>query len=74
MDYMKKAFGDKQELYAKDISLDNVNDFIMLILGSVKSNSPISFYEIDHVEEGNKQIDNGEYNIPDFTYRKKGDN
>ena len=74
MAYMKKAFGDKQELYAKDISLDNVNDFIMLILGSVKSNSPISFYEIDHVEEGNKQIDNGEYNIPDFTYRKKGDN
>ena len=74
MSYMKKAFNGKDELYAKDISLKDVNDFIMLILGSVKSNSASSFYEIDHPEEGIKQVDVGDYNIPNFTYKKKGVN
>lgn len=70
--YMKKAFGNKNELFAKDINLDTINDFIMLILGSVKSNSQSSFYEIDHKENGNTQIDVGDYNIPDFRYVRKG--
>ena len=74
MAYMRKAFGDKTELFAKDINLKDINDYIMLILGSVKSNSSISFYDIEHPEEGISQVDVGDYNIPNFTYVKKGDN
>ena len=44
------------------------------MLSSVKSNSSSSFYEIDHPEEGVTQVDVGDYNIPNFTYKKKGVN
>ena len=75
MDFMDKNFGDNNEVYAKDINIKNAEDFVFLILATIKSTSRVSFYKAKRDED---EIDinvdvNEDYNVPNFLYVKKGE-
>ena len=73
MAFMSKNFDDKKSITAKDIKLSEIEDFVFLILASIKSTSRISFYDISR-DENKLDITiekNNKYLVPDFTYTKK---
>ena len=75
MDFMDKNFGDEDRVFAKDINIKNAEDFIYLILATIKSTSRVSFYDAIRDEEKlniNVQI-NDDYSVPNFEYVKKGE-
>lgn len=46
MEFMSKNFGDRDKITAEDIKINQVEDFIFLILASIKSTSRVSFYDL----------------------------
>ncbi len=72
MEFMSKNFKDKDVIQTKDINIQNIEDFIYLILASIKATSRVSFYDLNRDESKldiNIDIDN--YNVPNFEYQKK---
>lgn len=75
MEFMSRNFGDKDQITTEDIRLKQVEDFIFLILASIKSTSRVSFYDLSRDEE-NLDISiekEGKYIVPNFLYTKKGE-
>ena len=73
MEFMARNFEDKNHIETKDIKLRNVEDFIFLILASIKATSRVSFYDLERDEDKldiNINIDD-KYNVPNFGYTKK---
>lgn len=74
MEFMAKNFGDRSSIKAENIRLDEVEDFVFLILASIKSTSRASFYDLERDENQlDINIDNNGYNVPNFGYIKKGE-
>lgn len=74
MEFMAKNFGDRSSIKAENIRLNEVEDFVFLILASIKSTSRASFYDLERDENQlDINIDNNGYNIPNFGYIKKGE-
>lgn len=72
MEFMGEAFEDNKTINIKDINLNDIEDFIMVILGTVKVNSRRSFYEIKRADPM-ENLDIREYNVPNYDYiRKEG--
>lgn len=75
MEFMANNFKDKDKISTKDMNIQNVEDFVMLILASIKATSRVSFYDLQRDE--NKldiNIDiNNQFNVPNFDYVKKGE-
>lgn len=75
MEFMSKNFGNRDEITAEDVRIKQVEDFIFLILASIKSTSRVSFYDMKRdeskldigIEKDNKYI------VPNFIYTKKGE-
>lgn len=75
MEFMSKNFGDRDKITAEDIKINQVEDFIFLILASIKSTSRVSFYDL-HRDEDKLDITiekNDNYVVPNFEYIKKGE-
>ena len=75
MEFMSKNFGDNTQITTKDIKLKQVEDFIFLILASIKSTSRVSFYDLSR-DETKLDISiekEDKYVVPNFTYTKKGE-
>lgn len=75
MEFMSRNFGDKDQITTDDIRLRQVEDFIFLILASIKSTSRVSFYDLSRDED---KLDisiekEDKYIVPNFTYKKKGE-
>ena len=72
MEYMKKVFKDEDEVALKEVPIKDIEDYIMLILASAKSNSRYSFYEIIHPRDNDiKEVEINNYKMPNLTYIKK---
>ncbi len=70
---MDKAFKDQNEISVKDIDVKNVEDYIMVILGSVKGNDNNAFYTIKRNNPMNQILKEEKYSMPDYGYVKKGE-
>lgn len=73
MDFMDKAFKDQKEIKVEDIQVKNVEDFIMVILGSVKATDDNSFYSLKRSEPMERIIKEEKYDMPNYGYIKKGE-
>ena len=73
LDFMDKAFKDRNEIEVKDIDVKNVEDFIMVILGSVKGNEDASFYRLERKEPLERVLKESTYDMPNYGYVKKGE-
>ena len=72
MEFMAENFQDKKQIHVHDFKVDNVDDFLYLMLGAIKATAPISFYDMDRQDELNVNIDvNDKVNAPDYIYTKK---
>lgn len=72
-DFMDKAFKDQNEISVKDIDVKNVEDYIMVILGSVKGNDTNAFYSVKRTDPMNQILKEEKYSMPDYGYVKKGE-
>lgn len=71
MSFMAKNFNDKEKITAEDVKINEVEDFIFLILASIKSTSRISFYEMTRDDKLDITIEKeNKYLVPNFTYTK----
>lgn len=68
MEFMKDQFGQKSEMSSGDFQLKGDDDFIMLILASLKHDDEGSFYS---VEFENSYVMNGGYRLPQMIFRRK---
>jgi len=71
MEFMKGQFKDRLEIESRDIKLMNDEDFVMLILASLKHDEINSFYSVDF-KEG--YVLNGGYRLPHMKFRRKKTN
>ena len=71
MEFMKEKFGTKKTLAMKNISIPDIENYILLILGSAKANSRFSFYTVEHDEQQKESVEIGNYIMPNLTYIKK---
>ena len=68
MAFMQQQFRDRQIIETKDLNIQNDDDFIMLILGTLKHDEQGTFYNVDFIE-GYKFI-NG-YRVPQMKLTRK---
>ena len=73
LDFMDKAFQDNKEINVKDINVKDVEDFIMVILGTVKASSSNCFYDLKRTEPMERVLKENKYDMPNYGYIKKGD-
>lgn len=72
LDFMDKAFKGQTEISVKDISVKDVEDFIMVILGSVKANDDSSFYSLKRTDPMERVVKEDKFDMPNYGYVKKG--
>lgn len=75
MEFMSKNFKDKNSIHTKEMEIKDVEDFVFLILASIKATSRVSFYDLKRDENAldvNFDIDD-KFNVPNFEYVKRGD-
>lgn len=73
MEFMANAFKDNQEIDVKNIPVKSVEDFIMVILGTVKADSRYSFYNFVRPEQVERITKDDKYDMPNYSYVKKGE-
>ena len=73
MDFMANAFKDNKEIDVKKIPVKSVEDFIMVILGTVKADSRYSFYSYVRPENIEQITKEEKYEMPNYSYVKKGE-
>lgn len=75
MEFMARHFKDNKSVEAKDFDINQVEDFIFLILGTIKSTSRLSFYDINRdPEKDDISVEiNDKFIVPNFSYIKKGE-
>ena len=66
-------FKDNQEIDVKNIPVKSVEDFIMVILGTVKADSRYSFYNFVRPEQVERITKDDKYDMPNYSYVKKGE-
>lgn len=72
MEFMKEKFHGLDEVALKDIPIHDIEDYIMLILGSAKASSKASFYDVLHPsEEEDQSVSIKDYQMPNLRYIKK---
>lgn len=76
MEFMENQFDGKKELAMSNVKLKDIEDFIMLILGSAKANSSLSFYHIGYpnIDEKQKLNLEGNYEVTNLRYFRKENN
>lgn len=72
LDFMDRAFKDNQEISVKDINVKDVEDFIMVILGSVKANDDNTFYSLKRTDPMERVVKEEKYDMPNYGFVKKG--
>lgn len=73
LDFMDKAFQDNKEINVKDINVKDVEDFIMVILGSVKASSSNCFYDLKRSEPMERVVKEEKFDMPNYGYVRKGE-
>ena len=71
MEFMDKAFQGNKEIDIKSIPIKDVEDFIMIILGSVKADSRYSFYELKRSDPMEQILKEEKYSMPNYGYARK---
>lgn len=71
MEFMDKAFQGNKEIDIKSIPIKDVEDFIMIILGSVKADSRYSFYELKRSDPMEQILKEDKYSMPNYGYARK---
>ncbi len=69
INFMKRAFEDRDRLPIGEIPLPDYDAFILLILATVHKDDRLSFYDI---ENGTGKIVSGPYLLPELTFVRKG--
>ncbi len=73
MDFMEEAFKDNDEIDVKKIPVKSVEDFIMVILGTVKADSRSSFYDFVRPENLEYITKEEKYEMPNYQYVRRKD-
>ena len=73
MDFMAAAFKENNEIDVNKIPIKSVEDFIMVILGTVKADSRYSFYNYVRPEPIEEIVKDDTYEMPNYSYVKKGE-
>lgn len=73
MDFMANAFKDDNEIDVKKIPVKSVEDFIMVILGTVKADSRSSFYDFVRPDELEYLTKEEKYEMPNYQYVRRKD-
>ena len=73
MEFMDRAFKDQPEIDVKSISVKDVEDFIMVILGSVKADSRYSFYNLRRNDPIEQVVKEEKFEMPNYKYERKGE-
>ncbi len=69
MNYMRGILKDKDVLTSAEIELPSDEEFILLMLGSLKGTDKNTFYSVEFLEG---YLDNNGYRIPKMRFLKKG--
>jgi hypothetical protein len=67
--FMLKAFGNRKVIETKDIPIEDMNQMILLILGTVRAEFGDMFYTIEKIGD---QTRNGRFLMPDYRFTRKG--
>lgn len=73
MDFMANAFKDEDEIDVKKIPVKSVEDFIMVILGTVKADSRTSFYDFVRPSDVEYLTKEEKYEMPNYQYVRRKD-
>lgn len=66
--YINNQMGDNMELSSENISIKNVDEFVLLVMAAMKASEKKSNYTIEYSEG---QVGTRKYTIPKFTIKKK---
>jgi hypothetical protein len=73
-EFMDRAFAGRDDIHVHDINVKDVEDFIMVILGSVKGNDDSRvFYKLKRGENVDRTIAKDKFDMPDYEYVRKGE-
>ena len=70
-DFMEKAFKGNDAIRGSDIDVRNDEDFIMVILGTVKADDDRTFYAVKRDEKMRRTVKEDKFDMPDFGYVRK---
>ena len=73
LDFMDNAFKGQNEINVKDINVKDVEDYIMVILGSVKADASNCFYSLKRTDPMERVLKEEKYDMPNYGYVKKGE-
>ena len=73
LDFMDNAFKDQKEINVKDINIKDVEDYIMVILGSVKADASNCFYSLKRTDPMERVLKEEKFDMPNYGYVKKGE-
>ena len=73
LDFMDNAFKDQKEINVKDINIKDVEDYIMIILGSVKADASNCFYSLKRTDPMERVLKEEKFDMPNYGYVKKGE-
>jgi hypothetical protein len=73
MEFMEDAFKDENQIDVKKIPVKSVEDFIMVILGTVKADSRSSFYDFVRPDDLEYITKEDKYEMPNFQYVRRKD-
>ena len=72
MAFMASQFKGNDSVEVKDMEINSMDDFLYLILGTVKFDYASSFYTLEREDKLDVNIQlNSKVNAPNYTYRKK---
>lgn len=66
-EYMAKVFGDKKYVNSTEISINSIDDFIMIIMSTIKTDK--MFYTVEYKDD--KNIINNGYEIPNMRFVRR---
>lgn len=69
VEFMMNNFKDKKEITTRDIKLNSLDDFILLILATVRAQFGTMFYSIEKLDE---TFINDKYIVPNYRFTKRG--
>lgn len=67
--FMLKAFGNRKVIETKDFVIEDMNQMILLILGTVRAEFGDMFFTIEKIGD---QTRNGRFLMPDYRFTRKG--
>jgi hypothetical protein len=68
-EFMLKAFGERNQITTDEIKIDNMDQLVLVILGTVRAEFGDMFYSIEKISD---KTEVGHFSLPEYRFTRKG--